>query len=422
MEENQNAYGVWVPTYRCPRRCPWCLTRHRDRSSQFIGAEVFLRAAEPFGQVTASISGGEPLTSEAYALASAEVSHHYPTIVLTGLSLPITDSTFRSFVLHAKPENVRIHASLHTMSPSMRTLTFEDIARQKYFERVQELVNRGFAVEVNILYTHKNKNYVVLKAAERLAQIGVFMDALPYQRYDRISVKRRRMKKYTKYGKQKILSEKVETIEGDQVLRDRVYQIMDNGRYRECIEPRMKAAALAERINFKVSDEVSDAFAAMVSTRGLLCSAGVKMFYVDDFGRLRRCSNEDNPIIHGPLKGPEPCEVDHCVCVDQCRFIIDKYPPQAREPIDSSQPPATMDYAKDTVCHIDQRDVRMANLEAELNRIYNSHGWKVLALYYKVRDNIFPVNSKGRKVAKAVWNVFCKLSFETNKALNKGKH
>jgi organic radical activating enzyme len=197
MEDNQNVYGVWVPTYRCPRRCPWCLTRHRDRSFPFIGAEVFLRAAEPFGQVTACISGGEPLTGEAYALATAEVSHHYPSRVLTGLSLPITDSTFRTFVLRAKPENVRVCASLHTMSPGKRTLTFDDIERQKYFDRVQELVNRGFAVEINILYTHKNKNYVVLKAAERLAQTGVFMDALPYQRYDRISVKRRRMKNRT---------------------------------------------------------------------------------------------------------------------------------------------------------------------------------------------------------------------------------
>ena len=200
MEEIQNVYGVWVPTHRCPRKCPWCLTRPRDRSSPFMGAEVFLRAAEPFGNVTASISGGEPLTNEAYALASSEVSHHYPTIVLTGLSLPITDSTFRSFVLYAKPENVRIHASLHTMKPSTRTLTFHDIERQKYFERVQELVNRGFAVAVNILYTHENKNYIVLKAAKRLPQIGVFVDALPYQRYDRISVKRRRMEEYKKYG------------------------------------------------------------------------------------------------------------------------------------------------------------------------------------------------------------------------------
>jgi hypothetical protein len=175
------------------------------------------------------------------------------------------------------------------------------------------------------------------------------------------------------------------------------------------MKPRRIEASLTERVNFEVSDEVSRAFAAGVSTRGLLCSAGVNMFYLDDFGRLRRCSNEHNPIINGPLKGSQPCEVDNCVCVDQCRFIIDKYPPKPREPMDSSQTPATTDYAMDTVCHIDQRDVRIANLEAELNRIHNSNDWKALTLYYKVRDNIFPENSKRRKVARVVRDVFCKL-------------
>ena len=46
MEENQNVYGVWVPTHQCPRKCPWCLTRPRNRSSPFMGAEIFLRAAQ----------------------------------------------------------------------------------------------------------------------------------------------------------------------------------------------------------------------------------------------------------------------------------------------------------------------------------------------------------------------------------------
>jgi len=89
--------------------------------------------------------------------------------------------------------------------------------------------------------------------------------------------------------------------------------------------------------------------------------------------------------------------------------------------MDSPLRVATMDHSRDTVYHADERDVRVANLEAELNRIYNSHGWKALALYYKMRDNIVPVNSKRRKVAKLVWNAFCKLSVETHKALNKGK-
>lgn len=47
--------------------------------------------------------------------------------------------------------------------------------------------------------------------------------------------------------------------------------------------------------------------------------------------------------------------------------------------------------------------------EAALNHIYNSHGWKALLIYYKVRDTIFPVGSKRRKIAKFVWNVFVNL-------------
>lgn len=53
---------------------------------------------------------------------------------------------------------------------------------------------------------------------------------------------------------------------------------------------------------------------------------------------------------------------------------------------------------------ISQRDVHIANLETTLNNIYNSHGWKALLIYYKVRDKIFPLNSKRRKVAKFVWS------------------
>jgi MoaA/NifB/PqqE/SkfB family radical SAM enzyme len=81
------------------------------------------------------------------------------------------------------------------------------------------------------------------------------------------------------------------------------------------------------------------------------------------------------------------------------------------EPIDSRQSPTTIDSTTFTVTRVDQRDVHIANLEAELNRIYNSHGWKALLLYYKARNKIFPVESKRRKVAKFVWNFFCKFLF-----------
>ena len=60
-----------------------------------------------------------------------------------------------------------------------------------------------------------------------------------------------------------------------------------------------------------------------------------------------------------------------------------------------------MDYSKDTVRHMDERDVRIANLEAELNRIYNSHGWKALALYYKVGKIFFQQIVRGERWQKA---------------------
>jgi hypothetical protein len=47
--------------------------------------------------------------------------------------------------------------------------------------------------------------------------------------------------------------------------------------------------------------------------------------------------------------------------------------------------------------------------EVALNHIYNSHGWKALLIYYKVRDKIFPVNAKRRKVAKFVWKLIGRL-------------
>jgi hypothetical protein len=79
------------------------------------------------------------------------------------------------------------------------------------------------------------------------------------------------------------------------------------------------------------------------------------------------------------------------------------------EPIDSSQTHATTDSTTAIIPHVEERDVRIANLEAELNRIYDSHGWKVLLLYYKARNKILPVESKRRKVAKFVWNLFVNL-------------
>ena len=41
--------------------------------------------------------------------------------------------------------------------------------------------------------------------------------------------------------------------------------------------------------------------------------------------------------------------------------------------------------------------------EAALNNIYNSRGWKALAIYYRVRNKVFPINNKRRLFATLVF-------------------
>jgi hypothetical protein len=48
-------------------------------------------------------------------------------------------------------------------------------------------------------------------------------------------------------------------------------------------------------------------------------------------------------------------------------------------------------------------NTRIENLEEPLNIFYSSNGGKLLLMYYKLRDRLFPVKS----VQKESWNVFC---------------
>jgi hypothetical protein len=52
--------------------------------------------------------------------------------------------------------------------------------------------------------------------------------------------------------------------------------------------------------------------------------------------------------------------------------------------------------------------VSLAEKDATLNHIYNSHGWKTLLAYYKLRDKILPVNStrEGQKVCMRFVSIF----------------
>ncbi|MDH4264504.1 MAG: glycosyltransferase family 4 protein [Deltaproteobacteria bacterium] len=60
-------------------------------------------------------------------------------------------------------------------------------------------------------------------------------------------------------------------------------------------------------------------------------------------------------------------------------------------------------------CQIGNLEAMEREKEAILNHIYNSHGWKALIVYYKLREKIFPVNSRRRRAAKFVRNFTWKI-------------
>jgi 2-polyprenyl-3-methyl-5-hydroxy-6-metoxy-1,4-benzoquinol methylase/glycosyltransferase involved in cell wall biosynthesis len=59
---------------------------------------------------------------------------------------------------------------------------------------------------------------------------------------------------------------------------------------------------------------------------------------------------------------------------------------------------------------LDEKEDRIAALEAVLNHIYRSHGWKALTIYYRVRNTILPENTKRRELAKYLWRCLGKTS------------
>lgn len=66
-------------------------------------------------------------------------------------------------------------------------------------------------------------------------------------------------------------------------------------------------------------------------------------------------------------------------------------------------------YHKDIITTFRQGETRIENLEVALrerdttlNSIFNSHGWKALQVYYRLRDKIFPPDTKRRLFAKSI--------------------
>ena len=61
---------------------------------------------------------------------------------------------------------------------------------------------------------------------------------------------------------------------------------------------------------------------------------------------------------------------------------------------------------------INQKAIQISHLErvgwereATLNHIYNSHGWKALLFYYRMRERILPINTKRRLFAKVIFKM-----------------
>ena len=66
----------------------------------------------------------------------------------------------------------------------------------------------------------------------------------------------------------------------------------------------------------------------------------------------------------------------------------------------------------DRMAYVGNLEAHAANLAGELSRrdetlhaIYTSHGWRLLSLYYRIRDRLLPANSRMRKMVKFIWNL-----------------
>ncbi len=66
---------------------------------------------------------------------------------------------------------------------------------------------------------------------------------------------------------------------------------------------------------------------------------------------------------------------------------------------------------------LDEKDDRIASLEVLiqereviLSRIYGSHGWKALTVYYQLRNKLLPEGTKRKEIAKAFWKFLRKMS------------
>lgn len=60
---------------------------------------------------------------------------------------------------------------------------------------------------------------------------------------------------------------------------------------------------------------------------------------------------------------------------------------------------------KDKDVRIEELEEQMREKDETLNLIYTSHGWRALLVYYRIRDGLFPVNSRRRLLLRLLWIV-----------------
>ncbi len=58
------------------------------------------------------------------------------------------------------------------------------------------------------------------------------------------------------------------------------------------------------------------------------------------------------------------------------------------------------------ILHARNLEAAVKEKDEMLNRIYNSHGWKALLMYYRILDKLFPINTGRRRAARNILKMF----------------
>lgn len=138
-------------------------------------------------------------------------------------------------------------------------------------------------------------------------------------------------------------------------------------------------------------------FPSVVKMVGELGVADVVVGELVGYNLTRGQSLANDPLMAEWVLEAE-AEARKWVMTDEPLPVCVECPLYGWEPMDSCRPNAGTDSTTSSIPSVNERDVRISNLAAELNRIYDSHGWKALLIYYKVRNKLFPEDSRARSI------------------------